>query len=135
MKITFLCPHLRIAGGVRAILTYADRLAGRGHDVTVVVLAKRPWRAGWRNLRHRGPDWIPGFRARVRWVSAWDPARLPDADALVATAWPRAASRSAYVRIARTPPAIRRCGQRKVIYKWPSRPGPSGGRRRGRAGS
>ena len=87
MKITFLAPHIRIAGGVRAILTYADRLAGRGHDVTVVVPAKRPWRACWRNIRRRGPDWIPGFRARVRWVAGWDPARLPKADALIATAW------------------------------------------------
>jgi hypothetical protein len=32
LKITFLAPHIRIAGGVRAILTYADRLAGRGHE-------------------------------------------------------------------------------------------------------
>ena len=87
MRVTVLCPHLRIAGGVRAILTYADRLAGRGHDVTVVVPAKRPWRAGWRNLRRRGPDWIPGFRARVRWVAGWGRAHLPDADALIATAW------------------------------------------------
>jgi glycosyltransferase involved in cell wall biosynthesis len=87
LKITFLAPHIRIAGGVRAILSYADRLAGRGHDVTVVVTAKRPWRAGWRNIRRRGPHWMPGFRARVRWVAAWDPARLPDADALIATAW------------------------------------------------
>jgi len=87
LKITFLAPHIRIAGGVRAILTYADRLAGRGHDVTVVVPAKRHWRAGWRNLRRRGPDWFPGFRARVRWVARWNPARLPDADALIATAW------------------------------------------------
>jgi glycosyltransferase involved in cell wall biosynthesis len=87
LKITLLAPHIRIAGGVRAILTYADRLAGRGHDVTVVVPAKRPWLACWRNFRHRGPDWIPGFRARVRWVGGWDPARLPSADALIATAW------------------------------------------------
>ena len=87
MKISFLAPHLRIAGGVRAILTYADRLAGRGHDVTVMVPAKRPWTAWARNLRGQGPDWVPGFRARVRWVTTWDPARLPDADALVATAW------------------------------------------------
>lgn len=87
MKITFLAPHIRIAGGVRAILTYADRLAGRGHDVTVVVPAKRPWRACWRNFRRQGPGWIPGFHARVRWVAGWDPARLPDADALIATAW------------------------------------------------
>jgi glycosyltransferase involved in cell wall biosynthesis len=87
LKITFLAPHIRIAGGVRAILTYADRLAGRGHDVTVVVPAKRPWRAWSRNLRGIGPEWIPGFRARVRWASRWDPARLPKADAIVATAW------------------------------------------------
>jgi glycosyltransferase involved in cell wall biosynthesis len=87
VKISFLAPHLRIAGGVRAILTYADRLAGRGHDVTVVVPAKRPWTAWSRNLRGQGPDWIRGFRPRIRWVTAWDPARLPAADALVATAW------------------------------------------------
>jgi glycosyltransferase involved in cell wall biosynthesis len=87
LKITFLAPHIRIAGGVRAILTYADRLAGRGHDVTVVVLAKRSWLAWWRNVRGQGPDWIPGFRARVRWVAGWDPARLPAATALIATAW------------------------------------------------
>ena len=87
MKITFLAPHLRIAGGVRAILTYADRLAGRGHDVTLMVPAKRPWIAWSGNLRGLGPDWMPGFRARVRWVTTWDPARLPAADALIATAW------------------------------------------------
>ena len=87
MKLTFLAPHIRIAGGVRAILTYADRLAGRGHDVTVVVPAKRPWRAWSRNFQRQGPDWIAGFRARVRWVSAWDPSRLPPADAIIATAW------------------------------------------------
>jgi len=87
VKITFLAPHIRIAGGVRAILTYADRLAGRGHDVTVVVPARRSWRVVWRNVRRQGPDWIPGFRACVRWVGGWDPARLPSADALIATAW------------------------------------------------
>jgi len=87
VKITFLAPHIRIAGGVRAILTYADRLAGRGHDVTVLVPAKRPWRAWTRNRRGEGPDWIPGFRSRVRWVTSWDAARLPAADALIATAW------------------------------------------------
>jgi glycosyltransferase involved in cell wall biosynthesis len=87
LKLTFLAPHIRIAGGVRAILTYADRLAGRGHDVTVVVPARRPWRAWARNVRGLGPDWMPGFRAGVRWVSAWDPLRLPDGDAVLATAW------------------------------------------------
>ena len=87
MRITFLSPHVRIAGGVRAILTYADRLARRGHEVSVVVPAGSRWRAWRRNRSERVPDWMPGFRARLRWVREWDPARLPDGDALVATAW------------------------------------------------
>ena len=87
MKITFLCPHLRIAGGVRAILTYADRLTAEGHQVQVVVPAKSRARTLWRSLRGAGPDWIPGFRARVAWVDRWRPEALPDGDAIIATAW------------------------------------------------
>ena len=87
MKITFLCPHVRIAGGVRAILTYADRLTAAGHQVTVVVPAKGRARAFWRAVRGVGPTWIPGFRARVVWVDRWRPRAHPDGDVLVATAW------------------------------------------------
>ncbi len=72
---------------MRAILTYADRLAARGHAVTLRVPAKRAWRAAWRNARRRGPEWFDGFRPRVAWVPRWDAAALPDADVLVATAW------------------------------------------------
>lgn len=91
MKITFLCPHLRIAGGVRAILTHADRLVGRGHEVTIVVPARRPWRAWWRNRVARAPGWMSTLRARVAWVSEWRARDLPDGDAIVATAWQSAA--------------------------------------------
>ncbi|MBI3636368.1 MAG: glycosyltransferase family 4 protein [Candidatus Rokubacteria bacterium] len=87
IRITFLCPHVRIAGGVRAILTYADRLAARGHDVELVVPAKSRPRAWWRNAGRIGVDWMPGFRARVRWVPRWTPDVLRDADAVIATAW------------------------------------------------
>src|SRR2546428_13870673 len=71
VKITFLCPHLRVAGGVRAILTYADRLAASGHDVAVGVEAKGCGRALWRSLTHAGPAWVPGFPARVGWGDRW----------------------------------------------------------------
>ncbi|PYN39585.1 MAG: hypothetical protein DMD98_00120 [Candidatus Rokuibacteriota bacterium] len=87
MRITFLCPHVRIAGGVRAILAYADRLAARGHDTTLVVPARNRVDATWRNLRGAGPDWVPGFRGRIRWVATWTPETLPEGDAVVATAW------------------------------------------------
>lgn len=72
---------------MRAILTYADRLAARGHAVTVVVPARSRWRAAWRALTRAGPEWIAAFRARVAWVPHWDAAALPDADVVLATAW------------------------------------------------
>ena len=87
MRIAFLCPHLRIAGGVRAILTHADRLAARGHEVSVVVPARGRARAWWRRRFPSAPSWMPGLRARIVWVSDWSAAWLPDGDALIATAW------------------------------------------------
>jgi len=103
VKITFLCPHLRIAGGVRAILTYADRLAAAGHAVEVVVPARSRARALWRSLRRVGPEWIPGFDARIVWVDRWRASALPDGDAVVATAWQSAATVAA---------APARCGRK-----------------------
>jgi glycosyltransferase involved in cell wall biosynthesis len=87
MKVTFLCPHLRVAGGVRAILIHADRLVKRGHEVTLVVPARRALTAWWRNRHPRAPGWMPELRARIRWVPAWSAARLPAGDAIVATSW------------------------------------------------
>jgi len=87
VRATFLCPHLRIAGGVRAILTYADRLAGRGHHVEVVVPEGRRGAAFWRRPEPPRVDWMPSFRARIRTVPRWSAEDLPEADAVVATAW------------------------------------------------
>jgi glycosyltransferase involved in cell wall biosynthesis len=87
VRITFCCPHLRIAGGVRAILSYADRLARRGHEVRVVVPVGRMFLAWWRNLKGVGPTWFPEFRATVMWIPEWSADYLPVGDAIVATAW------------------------------------------------
>ena len=108
LRITILCPHLRIAGGVRAILGYADRLARKGHDVELQVPAKHALRAGWRNLRHRGPTFVADLAARVRWVDRWRARRLPDADVLIATAW-----QSAPVVAAAEP----RCGRKFYLVQ------------------
>lgn len=111
MRLSVLCPHLRIAGGVRAILTYADRLAGRGHEVTVIVPG-RPGAGGWwRRGAAREPlglEWMPGFRARLAAVPGWTPAALPEADALVATAWQSARP------VAAAPPA---CGAKAYLIQ------------------
>ena len=71
LRITILCPHLRIAGGVRAILTYADRLARKGHDVELQVPAKSALRAWWRNTGRAAPTFAGDLAARVRWVGRW----------------------------------------------------------------
>ena len=83
---------MRISGGVRAILTHADRLAARGHDIAVVVPAPGVGRAWWRNRRAAPPPWMPGLRARIVWVPRWRAEHLPDGDALIATAWQSAHS-------------------------------------------
>jgi len=72
---------------VRAILTYADRLARRRHEVTLVIPARGVLTAWWRNLRRAAPQWIAEFRPSVVWVREWSAAGLPDGDVLVATAW------------------------------------------------
>jgi glycosyltransferase involved in cell wall biosynthesis len=87
LRVTILCPHLRIAGGVRAILGYADRLARRGHDVEVQVPAGGVPSAWWRNLRGSGSTFVGDLTARVRWVSRWRASGLREADVLLATAW------------------------------------------------
>jgi glycosyltransferase involved in cell wall biosynthesis len=72
---------------VRAILTYADRLAAGGHEITLVVPAGGRAVAWWRNARGRAPEWVPGLRAHIRWVARWSAQALPEGDAIVATAW------------------------------------------------
>jgi glycosyltransferase involved in cell wall biosynthesis len=108
MRVTVLCPHVRIAGGVRAILTYADRLSARGHEVTLVVPSRTRLKAVWRGITRAAIDWFPGFRARIRWVDRWRPGALGDADAVIATAW-----QSAPI-VAAAPP---RCGRKFYLVQ------------------
>ena len=99
---------MRIAGGVRAILTYADRLARLGHEVTLVVPAGGRAAAWWRNVQGAPPEWMPGFRARIAWVGHWSADAVPDGDAVVATAWQSAA-------VAAAAPA--RCGAKFYLIQ------------------
>src|SRR5262245_33280041 len=59
----------------------------------------------------------PGIHAGPAPRTARQKARArPSAGTTTLTSWPAAVRRSAYVRIARTPPAMRRCGHRNVIF-------------------
>lgn len=100
MKITFVLDFAGLAGGVRVVAAYANRLAARGHEVTVV---SRPWpKPGLsgqvRHLLAKGrfptlPAATTLFEplgARHRTIESFRPivdADLPDGDLVVATLW------------------------------------------------
>lgn len=112
MKITFVLNSIGANGGCRAVFECANRLLGRGHDVSVVYPAlplrithgrgisgairnmNRDARDTLRNLaRGKKAGWFP-LKARLIRVPTLDPDwirffadKIPDADAVVATAW------------------------------------------------
>ena len=98
MKITFLTPHVNISGGVKTILGYADKLAQRGHKVTVIcpqptfvkerikgVPIIYPKRAMMNFFRYR-PNWIEVV-ADIKYVPFFEERYIPNGDVIVATAW------------------------------------------------
>lgn len=102
MKITFLTPHINISGGVKIIFGYADRLAKRGHKVTVIcpqpTLVKGkvkgvpiiyPKRLLMNFLKHK-PNWID-VATDIKYVPSYEERYIPDGDIIVATAWQTAA--------------------------------------------
>jgi glycosyltransferase involved in cell wall biosynthesis len=103
MKITFLLPGPSFGpvGGFKVVYEFANRLALRGHDVAVAHpvkpsprldrrqrLAARYGQARTVLTGRLRPNWHAMERT-VRMLAPVDasPHRLPDADALIATAW------------------------------------------------
>jgi L-malate glycosyltransferase len=102
MKITFLIPHIKLSGGTKIILGYANSLAKRNNIVNVIcpqpLYIKRrikgipiiyPKRAIMNFSRYK-PDWIE-IAANIRYVPSYDERHIPDSDVVVATAWQTAA--------------------------------------------
>lgn len=104
MRIAFVLPGFPVVpmGGYRVVYEYANRLAFRGHHVSVIhsrhLIASRPknpyrWlrRIGARFLDVLFPpdvDWQPiDRRVRMLYVPDLQPRYVPDADAVFATAW------------------------------------------------
>jgi glycosyltransferase involved in cell wall biosynthesis len=103
VRVTFVLPSDASTGGVRVVYEYADRLTGRGHDVTVVVPTVPPYPL--RLLREQGPLTVArkaldasGSDGGVGWETDADVRRLPalrrpfldrvpDGDAVVASSW------------------------------------------------
>jgi glycosyltransferase involved in cell wall biosynthesis len=101
MRITFLLPHAGLAGGVRVVAIYAQRLQDRGHKV---VILSTPYRL--ENLRDRvqnawhrlglwmrgeqEPSHLNGIKVEHRRLPSpdhVDPTLVPEADVIIATWW------------------------------------------------
>jgi len=98
MKITFLTPHVEISGGVKIIFQYAERLAKRGHDVSIVCPRSRlitarvfgvpivhPRRV-IPNVTKYQPTWVP-FSGKIIYATSFEERYIPGSDAVIATAW------------------------------------------------
>lgn len=110
MRITFVLPAADYSGGLRVVVTYADILAKRGHDVTVVsrpgpkitlrerlsrLIKRREWLSDAQPTgSHLDTLSVPQRRlSRRRPIRASD---VPDADVVIATWWETAEWVSAY---------------------------------------
>ncbi len=102
MRVTFVLAAADLSGGNRVISIYADRLARRGHNVTIV---SRPRRRA--TLKDKTLAWLRGYPIPVNrdhWPSHFDGMEsiahrqiekyrpivandLPDSDVVIATWW------------------------------------------------
>jgi glycosyltransferase involved in cell wall biosynthesis len=101
MKITFVLHSVSLAGGVRVVATYAQRLKQRGHEVVVVSgpppqpslvkLAKSSLRERRLNLLpKKSPSHFDGLDVEHHIVNHPQPITnedVPDADVVIATWW------------------------------------------------
>jgi glycosyltransferase involved in cell wall biosynthesis len=101
MRITFILPPVGLAGGIRAVASYAKRLHDRGHTVVAVSPPRKEpaLRAkvksllsgnGWPTAQVRPPSHLDGLPIRHIVLDRYRPiiaSDVPDADVIIATWW------------------------------------------------
>jgi glycosyltransferase involved in cell wall biosynthesis len=104
MKISFIVPEMVISGGMRLIFEYASRLSDRGHIVCLYspVIPFNPHKYQFRlryfkyqasyflkylSGRIKLPDITNKINFDVKYVPSVRSIFIPDADAVIATAW------------------------------------------------
>lgn len=96
MKISFIAPHIKISGGVRAMMNYAHLLSLRGHEVEFIISVE-DWKRRWAgNILNIKPIWFKDFRPKIQRVPSYNERYIPDSDIVVATAWQTAEQVSSY---------------------------------------
>lgn len=66
MKILFLLPHIKIAGGTRVVLSYARELQALGHEIEVLVCGNSRRQAFFNTLLKKRPLWFGKLPCEVR---------------------------------------------------------------------
>lgn len=107
MKVTFICPHANLSGGIRVVAIYAERLRRLGHEVLLVSKPKRKpklklkdnirslltghsLRSGDRVSADRESSHFDNIAVPHQVLESFRPvvdADIPDADVVIATWW------------------------------------------------
>jgi len=101
MKITFVLPTVSLAGGIRVVSIFAERLRKRGHSVFVISLphpqpsmrqqVKSLLRGrGWISTPENEPSFFDNLGVEHKITARYRPIEdkdVPDADVVVATWW------------------------------------------------
>lgn len=101
MKITFIAPSLNLSGGLRVISIYANLLAEKGHQVTVVAPNQRQPNLkeklksyiGWRGFAFKNnfdPSHFDNSPINLILLDSFRPVNekdVPDGDIVIATYW------------------------------------------------
>lgn len=82
LRIDFWLPHVKVAGGTKVSLTYAELLSRRGHDVRVFSL-----RPGWQERLFGAATWKGKFRVPLSYVQGWEEACRHESDVIIADSW------------------------------------------------
>lgn len=82
LRIDFWLPHVKVAGGTKVSLTYAELLARRGHAVRVFSL-----RPSWRERLFGSATWKGKFRLPLSYVQDWKEACRHESDVVIADSW------------------------------------------------
>jgi L-malate glycosyltransferase len=97
VKVTFILPHLRISGGVKALLEYANRLTAFGAETLIVIPEKSlKWyrifesisriKKGSISIDPKSIDWFSNKVPILKVPTIGNPT-IPDSDILVTSSW------------------------------------------------
>lgn len=101
MRVTFVLPYAGLAGGIRVIAIYAERLKRRGHEVFLISVPRRNPKlrdrvrslfpgGGRPVISKKRPSHLDGVDVEHRVIESVRPVTdddVPDADVVVATWW------------------------------------------------